>query len=154
MKPNLDNKPVTLTRLRIIWTALLLGPFLLFGILIIGMAPAAPAAPATDPALISLLHYISIGMAATLLPAGYFIRLQTYKKHWVMNAVTPQGYVTGNLILLAICETIAMFTIIVTHLAGVLMPFILPAVVASMTHLINWPTGGPMEPAEMDLRGR
>lgn len=154
MNPNVDPKPAALTRLRIIWTALLLAPFLLFGILIIGMAPKTPTVPSTDPALVNLLHYISIAMAAVLLPMGYFIRLQTYKKHWVMNAVTPRGYVMGNMILLAICEAIAMFTIIATYLAGVLMPFILPAVVASMTHIINWPTGGPMEPAEMDLRGR
>ena len=154
MNSIVNSKSISLTRLRIMWTALLLGPFLLFGILIIGMAPKTPTVPSTDPALVNLLHYLTIGMAGLLLPVGYYIRLQTYKKHWVMNAVTPQGYVKANIILFAICKGIALFTIIVTYLAGVLMPYILPAVVASMTHIINWPTGGPMESAEMDLRGR
>jgi len=149
-----DANRIALSRLRIIWAALCLSPVLLFVVLIVMMAPKAAAVPTTDPDLVKMLHYISIGAAVVLLPLGYFLRLQTYKKNWVVNAVSPQGYITGNLLLLALCEGVALFTIIVTYLAGILMPFILPAIVASMTQVINWPTGKPMEPALMELPKR
>ncbi len=157
MNPPIDDPRIALTRLRILWVAMLLTPALAFVAMFFVIGLSAPTHPATAPpvpTVVEALHYISIGLLVILLPAGYFIRLQQYKKHWRVNAVAPAGYMGGNLILFAFCEAVMLFSIVVAYVAGTWLPYLMPGVVASMTYLINFPTGKPMEPAEMDLLKR
>lgn len=144
------SKQKALSTLRIIWASLLMGPIMFFVILMFIVKPTASG----STSLSQTLHMVSLVVTLVFIPAGYMIRLQTYKKHWQVNSVTPQGYLTGNLILLAICEGAALLGVIVTFLEGTVMPYIIPAFIAVMTHIINWPNGKAMEPAELELRQR
>lgn len=144
------TKQKALMTVRLIWLAMLLSPILAFVVLMFIVKPS----PSNDASLNQILHMVSLVFTLVLIPIGYIVRLQIYKKNWVVNSVTPQGYAGGNIVLLGICEGAALLGVVVTFLAGVVMPYILPAFVAVLTQIINWPNGRAMEPAEMDLSRR
>ena len=144
------SKKNALTTLRIIWAILLLSPIVVFVVLMFIVKPT----PSADDRFKNILHMVSLGYTLMLIPIGYMVRLQTYKKNWQVNMVTPPGYATGNIILLGICEGAALLGVVVTFLAGEMMPYIIPSFIALLTQIINWPNGKAMEPAEMELRQR
>ena len=114
----LDRGQALLT-LRLIWAALIVGQLVIAGVLI-GLLGSRAVNP--DPAFGRLLLIVSIAMLAALTPAGYFIRNQVYKRHWQNQAVTPEGYVSGNIILLAMMEGVSITAIIFGFIAGSVWP--------------------------------
>jgi F0F1-type ATP synthase membrane subunit c/vacuolar-type H+-ATPase subunit K len=130
---------------RIIWAMLLLGQ-LVFAVVVLGLALSRTEERATE--LGALLLWVALGMLVLAVVAGYFIRNQTYKAHWREHSVAPQGYVTGNIILLAMLEATAFFSLIAVLATGVIFPMILPGAAALVVQLINFPTGKAMQPTE------
>ncbi len=136
---------------RIMWAALV-GGQVIFLIVIIAMQGRLSGTP--DPQMVATLHYISIGMVIAAVPVGMFIRSQMYKKFWVGNKVTPQGYLQGNLLLWAMCEGTSLFGLVVTMLADGFWPWVVPSALAMAVQVMNWPDGAPMRPAEPQLPRR
>src|SRR5690606_27539302 len=82
---------------------------------------------------------------------GYFARMQLYKRHWHDNVVQPEGYFSGNLMLFALCEGMALLSIVNAMMAQEWYPYLLPGLAAVLVILINFPTGKPLKPHAPDL---
>ncbi len=128
--------------IQLIWLALLVGQFIF--LIVVVFLHSQQNQPA-DPGLIQTLTLASF-CALVAIPLGYFIRNQVYKRGWVEHAVAPASYVQGNLVLLACCEAVAFFSLIVTLLAGSFGWPTAPALLALTVHVLNFPTGRPLEP--------
>lgn len=150
--PFSDIQKQTLTQLRIIWAAMLASQVILLAVFMLVLKPGS--AGVIDPQVINMLHIASLGFMILAVPAGHVLRSQQYKRNWQGHAVTPAGYVKGNILMLAMCEAVSMFALVVTYLGGALLPFIIPSAVAAATHVMNWPNGKPMLPREPDLFSR
>ncbi len=146
---NMEPQRALLTG-RIIWAALFAGQVIFLIVVTMMMGKMTGVAPS----VINSLHFSSVGFLVVAVPVAMFVRSQTYKKNWVGNRVTPQGYLRGNLILWAACEGASLLSLIVTMLAGTLMPFIIPSAFALAVLVVNYPSGGPMKAAEPDLMRR
>lgn len=127
---------------QLIWLALLVGQ-LIFLFVVVFLHSQQNQPP--DPELIQTLTLASFCLLIAI-PAGYFVRNQIYKRGWVEHAVVPASYVQGNLVLLACCEAVAFFSLIVTLLAGSFGWPTAPALLALSVHVLNFPTGRPLEP--------
>lgn len=88
--------------------------------------------------------YVNFALAALMLPVGLFVRNQCYKRNWRAEAVTPRGYLFGNVVLLAICEGLVILSLVNVFLNGALFPAGVPAAAVVAVHLLNFPHGGPM----------
>ncbi|HEX7009144.1 MAG TPA: hypothetical protein VF184_04125 [Phycisphaeraceae bacterium] len=130
--------------LRIIWAAMLAGEGIFLAV-IIGLLSASQFVP--NDSLHPLLAYIALGLLAVAVPAGYFARMQTYKANWREHAVAPLGYMRGNIMLLAMLEGAAMFSLVAVLLTGRYVPEAIGAFVAMAVQVVNFPTGKPMRPA-------
>ena len=125
---------------RIIWGALLMGQFAFMGVVAFLLNGGFEA----NVEVGQLVFYAAIAALLTGVPTGYVIRMQTYKKHWRENVITPQGYMAGNIILLAICEGASILGLIATLLSGA---FGLPLAVCGLAmgvQIVNFPNGKPM----------
>ena len=101
-----DPNPVTSKRMllttRVLWFALIAGQVasVMFVTTLLSRGMATPVSE--DAAKMFL--YTSWAMVVAAVPLGYFLRMQSYKKHWQANVITPQGYLVGNLLLWSLCE--------------------------------------------------
>ncbi|MEX0774900.1 MAG: hypothetical protein WD042_04195 [Phycisphaeraceae bacterium] len=127
--------------IRIIWLAMLMGEVGFMAVIAVLIGNQSVQAEAE---LARLMLLISTGMLLTLVPLGYFIRSQIYKRHWVGDAVTAQGYVTGNIVLLALCEASAFAGLLGCMFGGSFWPGAVPVVLAMIVQVINYPTGSAM----------
>lgn len=132
--------------LRILWAALLAG-LLFFGVMVaVGIMNQAGEPAADTVELANLLLVLGVGLLVVLMPMGYFIRMQCYKRYWRGEVVAPEGYFKGNLVLLAICEGLALFGLVGCLMHGSFWPNVLTTLGALMVHMINFPTGRAMRP--------
>lgn len=144
----------TLMKLRILWAALLMGQVMMLVVSLLlssqaqnnsAAATTSPAAPAGSP-----IHPLVLASGFSLLialPVGHVMRMQTYKAGWVSDAVTPEAYFRGHLIMLFASElpiVLAMVAIIVT---GSLWPSLAIMLLTLCCTVVNFPTGKPMSPA-------
>jgi hypothetical protein len=131
-----------LVRLRMVWVAMLFGQavFLLVAALIL----EGDATYHTFPDVGEIIFPVSLAMLVTMVPLGYFLRSQTYKKNWVGRVVTPIGYFNGNLALFVMCEAVSMTGLVGVLLQRVFWPMVLPSVLVMAVQVINFPTGSAM----------
>lgn len=142
-----ENRRATLMVLRVVWLALLVGQ-LGFGAVVIFMAMRAE--PTDQAHLGGQMLAIAGGVLIGAIGLGYFVRNQSYKKHWQEHAVTPPGFFQGNLILLAALEGSSFLTLVFVMLSGEVFPLVLPAVASLAVQCANFPTGEPMQPSLPD----
>lgn len=130
---------------RALWAGLV-GVQVLFGITVVGMvlAEVVPAHPQWYP----MLLYVSAIALAVLTPMGYFARAQMYKAHWRGGAVTPGGYLMGNLVLLVFLQSAGLVALLAVLMIGRVLPTLLLALLALAVQLANFPHGRPMEPRD------
>ncbi|MEM8736960.1 MAG: hypothetical protein AAGG38_00585 [Planctomycetota bacterium] len=130
---------------KLFWAALLSSQAMLIAVALI-LAPT----PADDPdaapvfSASALAGFITVALTV---PLAYFLRNQVYKSQWQAHAVTPRGYLTGNLVFLGLLETsgaIASATAIFEQRAW---PNLIPALVVLALFLANFPHGRPLDPA-------
>lgn len=147
---NLPTDPrKALVIMRVIWAAILVGMLVYLGVV---LAIKEPPNPQSDLAsTFNILFYINCGLLFVGLFVGYTLRNQFYKKHWVGEVVLPQGYFQGNLLLWAIAEGNAFFSLTIVLLAGSFDPYIWPAVGAAASITTNFPTGHIMFPPRENL---
>ncbi len=143
-----DASPKQILRtLRTIWLALLLGQIALFIVVAVVITNGGVQIGSANDQLVQRLFYLSLAMLLVFVPVGYLLRTTIYKKNWHGDVITPRGYFTGNLLLLALCEGVALFALVVTLLSGTFGLTLLPAVAAMAVQVVNIPTGRPMQPA-------
>lgn len=139
----------TLLTLRVLWGALLAGiGFLFLMMLSLWHKDAVPDSP---PRIARGLGYAAVILLVTLVPLGYFIRNQTYKRYWQGDAIAPPGYLGGNLALFVLCSLAASVGLAATLVArthGWHCLTAVPAVVAVAVLVINFPNGRAMVPAK------
>ena len=143
-QPTLGNARQRLTTLRIIWFALLMGQaaFLAIVLLLIRRPTDHRAA---DPQLMRTLFYAALGLLVVAIPVGYLVRMKVYDKARAPDgSVAGESYLTGNIILLALCEGVSLFGLVGILLSRTLTPFIWITAVAVVVQLANFPTGGPL----------
>ena len=131
---------------RILWAALLMGQLIFLGVIVVVWETNPSFQPSPD--VVKILFPIVIGMLLVGVPIGYVWRGQVYKRYWQDNVVAPQGYVGGNLFLLALCEGISLFGLATTMLNGSLWPTVVPSVIAMAVQVVNWPNGQAMVPVD------
>ncbi len=130
---------------RIMWAATITGQIVLAGVVFVVADPTR-----RDASLADTFFYIAMVALVVLTPLAYFVRNQVYKANWVEHAITPKGYVTGNLALFAMLEVpslIALVGGIVAHEAWRPMIVFVSAVVVLA---INFPNGKPMQPTKVE----
>ena len=130
---------------RLIWAAMVFGVIAIGGILFSIMTPR-PSGPDQSH---QLLFYVAVVVTVASIAVGYFLRHSIYQKHRT-DHVAPQGFLVGNILLLAAAEGAAFLSLIIMFLAGTPSPFIAPAVIALIVMLMNFPTGSVM--AKPDLQ--
>ncbi len=129
--------------LRLLWAAML-------GTQLTGLVVFVAMLPGRSPNM-GAGWTIFIGatvMLAVSVPAGYFARSQLYKRHWEGNRVTPRGYLTGNVVLLSLCESVGLLGLVGVLVSGSVWPCVVPAVIAMAVQVVNFPTGHAMGPTD------
>ncbi len=140
-EPGTDTAIVTV---RIIWGALLFGQVSLLAVAAMGIAQATErGAPANS---VLQIFWINVVLLMVAVPLGYFLRAQCYKRHWQANAITARGYITGNLLLLALLEAVSLLGLVAALVNGRLMPTIVPPLAALALLIWNYPTGAALRP--------
>ena len=143
---------------RIIWAALLLSLIALgvIALLLIGQGTnqtndTEPAAGGAGGTILSIIALVAL-LGGTF--AGYLLRQQAFKAGWTGNAVKPQAYVTGNILLFAPVEAAATVAVIVAIVEGSVFPTLLLAALAIAVLAINFPTASAMDETLPDLTAR
>jgi hypothetical protein len=148
MSPTQNSNPVTAKRMllttRVMWFALLAGQ-LVWVMFVAMLISNGMVAPVKDEVAAKFL-IVSWAMVIVAVPLGYFLRMQTYKRHWQADVIAPQGYLVGNLFLWALCEGCSVVTIGFALLEGTLWPSLVPSLVALSVQVFNYPDGRAMFP--------
>ena len=145
---NIESSAGALWVVRVIWGAQLLGSVVL---LVVVVAIGSINEHGLGNAAMTLF-WLGVAFLVVLFLGGSFARKQIYKRHWQGDAITPRGYFLGNLILLSMLEGATLFGLVLTLLHGRLMPMVIPPLIGIGLHIVNFPTGGPMQPAGMGRR--
>ena len=142
-----------LATIRIIWAAMLMGELVFLGVIFFLLRGGNPPAPAAAEVTRTLL-FASIFFLVVAVVVGYFLRSRLYEPRQADGSVAPGKYVTGNIILLALCEGAAFFGLVVCMLSGHFLPAIFVPAVGMAIQLLNFPTGAPLEPTGIPQRPR
>ena len=130
---------------RVLWALLLAGQAsYLLTVMLIWARRAIP--PVTLEGR-RLAAYLAIAGLVVLLPLGYHLRNQAYKKHWRGDAIAPRGYISGNLILFVLCQLACTLGLTAALVQGAFWPGAAPAAVAVAAYFVNFPNGRAMQPA-------
>ncbi|MEM9882895.1 MAG: hypothetical protein AAF800_08255 [Planctomycetota bacterium] len=135
--------------LRVIWAAVLMGLVTVMGVLVFLTLSEEPNAD-VEPSL-PVVSLIAAGLLITTIPVGYFVRNQVYKANWRGDAVTPEGYLRGNIAFYALIEFPAVIAAISVLIEGAVWPHAVPWLVTVGLLLVNFPTGGPTRDASPRL---
>jgi hypothetical protein len=134
----------TRRNLRAIWLGYLVLHLLLIGYLGVRLATM----PQDNEALLPAVSLAGPIVTVAGIGLGFFARNQSYKKHWSGRSVSKEGYEAGNLVGWTL---LLMATLVNILLIGVTLHALLPslcAIPAFIAHLLTFPTGRPMQPAE------
>lgn len=137
-----ELRRMTLLRIRLVWGALIAGQ-VMFAVAVIVITQLTGGLN-VEREVVTTLFYVTVALGAVMLPAGYVVRMQAYKAGWKADGVAPAQYFAGNLILLAMAEGVALFSLVVALLAGSLVPWALMALAALLVQTLNFPNGQAM----------
>ena len=79
-------------------------------------------------------------------PLTFFIRMQTYKKHWKKDRITPQAYIFATLLIVTAQQAIFLVSVAAAFITQIYLITLIPAGLALLVQLANYPTGKPLEP--------
>lgn len=82
---------------------------------------------------------------------GYLLRQQTFKAGWTGNAVKPQAFLTGTILLMAPVEGASVIAVVLAFVEGSVFPSMLLAALGLAVLAINFPTGSAMDETLPDL---
>ncbi len=145
MEPDSVNAAPTRTQVlltaRVVWGATL-GSQIAVG----ASLPVLWRAVSAVPEIAAPLTWITIVGTIMLLPVAFVLRTQIYKRHWQDQAITPKGYLIGNIVFFAVCESVGLFGLVITVLNGSAWPTLISTVAAVLVQGVNFPHGRPMSP--------
>lgn len=127
---------------RFLWLAMLAGQLILGGF-VLGLRVTQKAPPV--PEMAGVFTGVAFVVTLVLIAVGLFVRGETYKRFWQGAAVTPQGYVQGNLLLLAMCEGATLLGAILMMLCGEWFPIALAPAISFAAFVVNFPNGRAMQ---------
>ncbi len=132
---------LALRQTRIVWFAMLGGPvaFLFVVAILLTQQTVAP-----DPPAAQWLFRANLVLIAVLVPLAMWTRLQSYKRHWQNQGVTPKGYFQANFMFFVVLEGMALWGLVTTLLNGAMWPTVLPSGIALALLAVNFPSGAPM----------
>jgi hypothetical protein len=150
----------TVVMARMIWAFSFVCQFAFFVVVLVMMRGPSPGAGAGAGAVVE--RELSRGASSSLwwgpvaatvlgLPIALFARNQIYKRHWVGDVVSTQGYLQANLVFLAICEGLAFLAMVFMMIDAMVWPHIVPMLVVMGLFVVNFPTGAPMRPRSPDI---
>jgi cytochrome bd-type quinol oxidase subunit 2 len=128
---------------RLIWLALLIGQLVFLVVVLIVKRPVATTSSA-GIAPHDLLFYVSIALLVGGVSAGWFLRQKLFATREADGSLAPSKYVTGTIIFLALCEGPALLSLVSVLLAGMMFPYLLPAVVAMVIQGMSYPSGSEL----------
>ncbi|MFW5682059.1 MAG: hypothetical protein ACOC1G_03555 [Phycisphaeraceae bacterium] len=144
-----------LTNTRIVWAAMVLSLLALgaIGVYLIwqGIQGGNANQPAGGGTVMSVIALIAL-LGGTF--AGYLLRQQAFKAGWTGNAVKPDAFVKGSILLFAPVEVAATVAVIFAIVEGSIFPTMLLAALGLVVLLINFPTGSAMDETLPDLTAR
>jgi hypothetical protein len=142
MLPGYDETRGALAMLRIAWAAALLA-MLVVAAVVLSLFGDDPAP--TDGAR-GWLRYLAVVALVVGLPLAMFLRNQVYKANWRGDAITPDGYLRGNILLFSTLEGIAVVSLLIMAVTGTDYLLTAVAAVCFAAVAVNFPTGKPMQP--------
>ena len=129
---------------RIIWAALLMGQVVFLAVVLTLRQNAEESDAAKTSPISHMLFYTGVFMLIVAVPAAYFLRSTIYRRGGSDRNVTPQAYITGNILFLAICEGVSFVGLIGILLSGTMWPHLAISMVAIAVQSLNFPTGNVM----------
>ncbi len=139
----IDNPEKAQKMTLLVWAGLIVGQVLAFGGAVLALR-GGQIEP-LPPQQFNNLYSGSIIALIVLLFAGYAIRYIIYSKSAENGIISPFGYFAGNLIFFSLAEAAALFSMVVMVTGGELNLYpILPALVALLAQIMNFPSGKPM----------
>ncbi len=145
--PDDMSQEKALKSIRILWGAMLMGQLIFLGVVLALSWSSEPA----EFEEVKSLYMIAVVFALVSVPISSFIRMQMYKKNWVNNSVTPQGYVQGTLVSLAVIEAASFFSLVVVLIHSHIGPTLALPVALIGVFVMNYPNGKPMQPTNPDF---
>lgn len=140
---------------RIIWLGMLMSLIALgaAGLFLIGrgMSETSGSETATGGTVLSVVALVVL-LGGTF--AGYLLRQQAFKAGWTGNAVRPEAFVKGSILLFAPVEAAAVVAVVVAMVENAVFPAMLLAALALAVLAINFPTGSAMDETLPDLTAR
>src|SRR2546430_1670369 len=115
------SRGATLMTTRVVWFSLLMGQLMFLGVVL--FLRQQPQARPDDPGQGRLMFYVSVGMLACCVPAGWFIRAGIFRAARNRGGLTASAYFTGNVILWAACEAPSFLGLINILQHHALMPY-------------------------------
>ncbi|MCC5830425.1 MAG: hypothetical protein JJU36_13350 [Phycisphaeraceae bacterium] len=130
----------SLLLVRMMWAGCLVGIAVFAGFIALGVNPPADSASTGQWVRLPLF------VAFILIPVGYLIRYQIFKRGRRQQAVNPKAFAKGNAILFAILELVAIMSLVTVIIAFAWWPAAGGVVLAMLVLLINWPIGRHLFP--------
>ena len=135
--------PTALLIVRTVWFGMLLGLGAM-GAAVLTMAPGITARMPQDGFRAPVGWLIAVVAAAG---AGLFVRMQVYKRHWVAGAVSPRGYVVGNVVLFVLLDAAPAAALLIKPCTGQPASILPPMFIILFIFAMNFPTGSIMQPS-------
>jgi hypothetical protein len=135
--------PKPLVTVRIIWGAMLMGE-LMFMVVVLSMISHGKAASAAEWDSMRVMRLASVVLLAACVPMGFVLRRVTYGKYEA-GRLDAGKYLTGNILLWAMCEGPCFLGLVVVMLTRRAWPMILVCAVAMGVQALTFPTGGAVE---------
>jgi hypothetical protein len=145
MDPTKEQTPEqALLTLRILWGAQILGIVVVATVMAMVFSDSSESQPGAE-GLWPAVYAGAWGLLLVGMAVGWFVRNQVYKRYWEAGAVTPAGYVQGNIVFVAITEGAVILGLILSLVFGTPWVWaVLPAALAVAVLLGTFPGGGPM----------
>ena len=137
-------------QLRLIWAALLVG-LVVMAVVLQNVLQRAGGGLSSVPAW---LGWVPMALLLVGLPVSYFIRNQCYKRAWRGHQIDPSGYVTGNLVVFAVLETVALTGLIISAMLPTAGAARAAVAAGFVLMLLNFPNGRPLDPQAPGLGAR
>ncbi|QDU32419.1 hypothetical protein KS4_04510 [Poriferisphaera corsica] len=105
--------------------------------------------PNPQPELAPTITIALIVIFLVTTPLTFFIRMQTYKKHWKGDRISPQAYIFATLLVVTAQQAIFLVSVAAAFITQAYLVTLVPAMLALLVQLANYPTGKPLERASV-----
>jgi hypothetical protein len=123
------------------WVALLVTPMLVSLALIwrLFIVPSSGASESGRWWFLAATLYLLV-----VVPCSFFWRNHVFKAYWTGKPVAPQKYLAGMLTIWGALVVGGIFSLVGCFVSGSLMPSIMPALLAFIFFITQWPSGRAM----------